>query len=77
MKEYCPINKEIFEKLSKVSSVNKEKDSINVIIVAKTIETIFDSQEKKNSNFEDLTGVYYIPSILKKDGSLHYDEGKF
>jgi len=71
------IDKEIFVKLSKVSSENKEKDSINVIIVAKTIKTIFDSQEKKNSNFEDLTGVYYIPSILKKDGSLHYDEGKF
>ncbi len=71
------IDKGIFEKLSKVSSGNKEKDSINVIIVAKTIKTIFDSQEKRNSNFEDLTGVYYIPSILKKDGSLHYDEGKF
>lgn len=71
------IDKEIFEKLSKVSSENKEKDSISVIIVAKTIKTIFDSQEKKNSNFEDLTGVYYIPSILKRDGSLNYDDGKF
>ncbi|MDU1412545.1 MAG: AAA domain-containing protein [Clostridium sp.] len=71
------IDKEIFEKLCTISSGNKEKDSINVIIVAKTIKTIFDSQEKKDSNFEDLTGVYYIPSILKKDGSLHYDEGKF
>ena len=71
------INKDIFWMLSKGSSDDKENDRINVIIVAKTIKTIFDSQEKKNSNFDDLTGIYYIPSVLKNDGSLHYDEGKF
>ncbi|WP_017416607.1 AAA domain-containing protein [Clostridium tunisiense] len=71
------ISKDIFESLSKISSEDKEKDSINVIIVAKTIKTIYDSQEKRNSNFEDLTGIYFIPSLLKSDGSLRYDEGKF
>lgn len=71
------ISKDIFESLSKISSEDKEKDSINVIIVAKTIKTIYDSQEKRNSNFEDLTGIYFIPSLLMRNGSLHYDEGKF
>jgi len=79
------IDESIFVNLSKVDKANKEKDknnnkykeSINVIIVAKTIKTIFDSQEKINSNFEDLTGIYFVPAILEKDGTLHYNEGKF
>jgi len=79
------IDESIFVNLSKVDEANKEKEknsnkykeSINVIIVAKTIKTIFDSQEKINSNFEDLTGIYFVPAILEKDGTLHYNEGKF
>ncbi|MDD3224728.1 MAG: AAA domain-containing protein [Clostridium sp.] len=68
------INESIFKNLTKKSK--KEKDSINVIIVAKTIKTIFDSQERKSSNFEDLTGIYYIPAILNKNGKLQYAEKK-
>ncbi|MBW9152357.1 AAA domain-containing protein [Clostridium estertheticum] len=74
------ISEAIFKNLSRTSTVNKEnkeKESINVIIVAKTIKTIFEHQEKKNSDFEDLIGIYYVPAILKNDGTLHYDKKKF
>ena len=67
------INEAIFNGLYKEKY---EKESINVIIVAKTIKTIFESQERRNSNFEDLTGVYYVPAILTKYGELKYDERK-
>ncbi len=70
------IDEAIFKNLAKESKIKKEKESINVIIVAKTIKTIFESQEKKKSDIEDLTGIYYVPAILKKDGTLQYDEGK-
>lgn len=73
---YGKVDKEIFEKLSNTSKKKEKKDLINVIIVGKTVRTIFDSQEKKNSNFEDLTGIYFIPAILRKDGSLQYNENK-
>ncbi|ADL50605.1 AAA domain-containing protein [Clostridium cellulovorans] len=70
------INEAIFKDLTKEPKIKKEKESISVIIVTKTIKTIFESQERKNNNIEDLTGVYYVPAILNKDGTLQYDEGK-
>ncbi|TCL36787.1 AAA domain-containing protein [Anaerospora hongkongensis] len=55
---------------------SKKRDSINVIIVLKTIKTIFDNQAKKDSSVEDLTGIYYMPAILKRDGTLLYEQEK-
>lgn len=74
------IDKVIFDNLAKEVKTKdekgKEQESINVIIVAKTIKTIFDSQIKRNSDFEDLTGIYFVPAILNKYGVLKYDERK-
>ncbi|MBS4536990.1 DNA helicase [Clostridium sp. D2Q-11] len=70
------IHESIYQVLLEANKDNKCTDNIKVIIVAKTIKTIFDSQEKINSDLEDLTGIYYIPAILKEDGTLSYATGK-
>lgn len=54
---------------------SKKISLINVIICAKTIKTIFDSNEKIQNEIEELTGVLYIPAILNIEGMLLFDEG--
>lgn len=56
---------------------NKALKRIDVIIVAKTIKTIFNTQEKVNNSIEDLTGIFFIPAVLNSDGTLNPTEGKF
>lgn len=70
------IDEFIYKKLLGSDIDNSDRDTINVIIVAKTIKTIFESQVKKNSDIKDLTGIFFIPAILKEDGTLYYSEGK-
>lgn len=70
------IDADIFWDLAKEIKTKDERECINVIIAAKTIKTVFDSQERINSDFDDLTGVYYVPAILNKYGELKYDEKK-
>ncbi|WP_017756787.1 AAA domain-containing protein [Calidifontibacillus oryziterrae] len=55
---------------------NEDTKKIDVIIVAKTIKTIFVTQEKLN-NIEDFTGIFFIPAVLNSDGTLSPPEGKF
>ncbi len=70
------IDEEIFKGLVSSDAFHNNKDSISVIIAAKTIRTIFDTQVKKSSTTEDLTGIYFIPAYLKSDGTLNYSENK-
>lgn len=70
------IDKNIFMEFSKGSKLKETIEFIDVIIIGKTIRTIFDSQEKISSDFEDLTGIYYIPAKLNKDGFLFYNQNK-
>lgn len=67
------IGEKHFRQLIKDKNINK----IDIIIVAKTIKTIFLTQEKLNNNIEDLTGIFFIPAIFKSDGTLTPPEGKF
>lgn len=69
--------KDIFTEAKKDSSDHekeeKKKDFINVIICVKTIKTIFEANEKVQDELDELTGIYYIPAILDKQGKLLYD----
>jgi len=60
--------KKIFKKLTKNKS-----NQINVIICPKVLKTKFDNQAKTN-NRDELTGLYFIPAILNKDGQLKFDQ---
>lgn len=70
------VNESIFYDLFKSNKDKKVNESENVVIIAKTIKSKFESQEKKITNIEDLTGIYFIPAILKKDGILDFDKEK-
>ncbi|WP_371017689.1 AAA domain-containing protein [Pseudalkalibacillus sp. JSM 102089] len=50
---------------------------LNIIIVAKTIKTEFIAQEKRSSDTDDLTGIFYVPATLDENGNLHPPEGKY
>lgn len=54
----------------------KKKTLVNVIICAKTIKTIFETNDKTQTSIEELTGIYYIPALLDEEGSLLFDEGE-
>lgn len=56
------------------SETNK-KNEINVIICAKTIKSIYIANEKIQDDIEELTGVFYIPAILSREGKLAFDDG--
>ncbi|ADY55394.1 putative DNA helicase [Syntrophobotulus glycolicus DSM 8271] len=51
----------------------KEKTLLNVIICAKTIKTIFEANEKVQDERDELTGFYFIPALLKLDGTLLFN----
>jgi flagellar biosynthesis chaperone FliJ len=70
------IDKNIFIEFSRDSKSDETIEFIDVILVGKTVRTIFDSQEKMSSDFEDLTGIYYIPAKLNKEGLLFYNQNK-
>ncbi|WP_371366367.1 hypothetical protein SRRS_07540 [Sporomusa rhizae] len=53
----------------------RKKSSLHVIICAKTIKTIFDANSKVQDEIEELTGLFYIPAVLEKDGKLKFDDG--
>ena len=50
---------------------------LDVIIVAKTIKTNFDGQQKVDTNIEDMSGILYIPAVLTVNGVLLPSEGKY
>lgn len=54
----------------------KKKQLVNVIICAKTIKIIFESNEKVQNEIDELTGVYYIPAILNNQGQLLFDDSE-
>lgn len=57
----------VFQKLNE-----NDNDKINIIICPKVIKTKFDNQSKIN-NIDELTGLYFIPAILYKNGKLKFD----
>ncbi|UIO43870.1 AAA domain-containing protein [Brevibacillus brevis] len=50
-----------------------QKDTINVLICAKTVKTVFESNVKVQEEIEELTGLFFIPAILHRDGKFRYD----
>lgn len=62
-----------------VDSRNKKTlaNPLPVIIVAKTIKTIYDGQQKVHSNKEEMSGIFYIPAVLHSNGTLHPSDGKW
>ena len=54
----------------------KEKSLLNIIICAKAIKTIFEANEKVQDEIDQLTGVYFVPALLKLDGALSFDGEK-
>ncbi|MBG9943669.1 AAA domain-containing protein [Brevibacillus formosus] len=50
-----------------------QKDTINVLICAKTVKTVFEAYVKIQEEIEELTGLFFIPAILHRDGKLRYD----
>lgn len=75
--EYGKINSNVCRTIfseNKNSSIDSRRtSSINVIICAKTIKTIFDANVKIQDAIEELTGVFYIPAILNNEGVLLYN----
>jgi energy-coupling factor transporter ATP-binding protein EcfA2 len=69
------VDKEVFSTLSEDKKGTSEK--LNIIIVAKTIKTIFDGQQKVNNNFEEMSGIFFVPAVLSSDGILRPSEDKY
>ena len=69
------VDKEVFSTLSGDKKGTREK--LNIIIVAKTIKTIFDGQQKVNNQFEEMSGIFFVPAVLSPDGILRPSEDKY
>lgn len=71
-------NGQLSQQVLKGLNLNGENSNefMEVIIVAKTLGSIFDGQTKVNTKVESLTGVYFIPALLSSDGKLHKPEKK-
>ena len=69
------VDKEVFSTLSEDKKGTSEK--LNIIIVAKTIKTIFDGQQKVNNHFEEMSGIFFVPAVLSSDGILRPSEDKY
>lgn len=54
--------------------VKGENDAIDVLIVPKTIKTVFENAAKITHKIEELTGILYVPATLHKSGELRYSE---
>ncbi|MEW5596906.1 AAA domain-containing protein [Peribacillus frigoritolerans] len=54
-----------------------KKNEINIIVIAKSIKTIFDGQKKINNNIDEMTGICYIPAVINSNGILNPSEGKY
>lgn len=64
----------IFEEINKPLGKKKEKIvSLQVIIAAKTLQTIISDAQKTDENAEELMGIFFIPAILNIDGTLSFD----
>lgn len=69
------VDKGVFSTLSEDKKGTSEK--LNIIIVAKTIKTIFDGQQKVNNHFEEMSGIFFVPAVLSSDGILRPSEDKY
>lgn len=47
-----------------------QKTEQDIIIAAKTIKTNYMDQTKKNTQVDEMTGVFYIPAVINKEGYL-------
>lgn len=79
------ISQEMCESLFAEAKSNTNDDNtkstnqspIHIIICAKTIKTIYDSNIIVQNDIEELTGIYYIPADLDSNGQLLFnDTGK-
>lgn len=60
---------EFFWKTHKKSFVTQ----VNVLICAKAIKSGYSEKEKTSNDISELTGVFFIPAVLDRDGSLNVE----
>ena len=69
------IDPNITLELFKKNRTNKEKEdkdaenideSLYILLATKTIKTEIEGSQKKDEEFEDLTGIFYVPALLNK-----------
>jgi len=66
----------IFQAVRRTSTDDDNRFStgiLNVIISAKTAKTNFEAFEKVQDEVDALTGIFFIPATLSKQGELKYD----
>ncbi|WYQ42313.1 AAA domain-containing protein [Bacillus sp. FSL W7-1321] len=65
------------EPYTNLSDRKNVSEKLDVIVVAKTIKTNFDGQQRVDTNIEDMSGILYIPAVLTASGILLPPEGKY
>ncbi len=76
------VNTSTYKQLfSEAQKNNKDRsddriETIKVIICVKTIKTIFKANERVQDEIDPLTGVYYVPARLNKQGQLQFDKAE-
>lgn len=63
---------------AKKTTIDDEYESslVHVIICAKTIKNVFESNAKIQNQIDELTGIYFIPALLNNEGHLLFDDGE-
>ncbi|WP_282937631.1 AAA domain-containing protein [Paenibacillus sp. RC67] len=50
-----------------------KKTTINVIVSAKTVKTIYEANAKIQDDVDELTGLFFIPARMDNSGKLYFD----
>lgn len=66
-----------FKRLLDSKNEKLSAEPLNVMIVAKTIKTIYGGQQRVHNNIEEMSGIFYIPAVLSPDGMLAPPDGKW
>lgn len=50
-----------------------KKTTINVIVSAKTVKTIYEANAKIQDDVDELTGLFFVPAKMDNNGKLYFD----
>ncbi|MFS0562067.1 AAA domain-containing protein [Terribacillus sp. 179-K 1B1 HS] len=75
--QYGKTDKKHFDRLQIKKKISQQ--TISVILIVKSIKTIFAGQEKKYDKHEldELNGIYYVPATLTSEGVLEPPDNKY
>ncbi|MBQ2970954.1 MAG: DNA helicase [Ruminococcus sp.] len=51
--------------------IDKQKESVSILISLKTLATDINNSVKNSTSSEELTGVFFMPALLNRDGTLY------